>query len=86
MSNGHLANLTKNLGKKPVLSADSPAVPTAAKKTKAGKSTDPTYGAMMVYVPKKLKTDATRKWEDEHPDTPEISDMVTALLSEYLAR
>ena len=59
----------------------------AAPATKAwtrgeGKSSNPDYGRMTVYVPKQLRTRAERKWEDD--TGKDASDLVEHLLTEYL--
>ncbi|RRA50353.1 hypothetical protein [Acidipila sp. EB88] len=60
----------------------SPATP--AKGERTAKSTDPAYKGTKVFLHSETRKLAWRKWEDEHPETPDLSDMLQALMLEYL--
>jgi len=47
-----------------------------------GKSSNPDYGRLTVYVPKKLRVTAERKWQDR--TGKDASDLIEHLLSEYV--
>ncbi len=67
------------VAKRNVKPADSP-VPTPARTT--GKSSNPDYEAVKLYVRKQTRRAAERKWEDE--TSRDFSELVQELLTKYL--
>jgi hypothetical protein len=56
---------------------------TPSQATGGAKYTNPEYMQLKVYVPRRIKTAAARKWEDS--GGRDLSDLIESLLSKYLS-
>jgi len=84
-----LAAITKGISQRPQETvaieapAPKPKIASSSSETKHVKSRDADYVQFKVYVKKKTKTAAARKWEDQ--GGRDLSDLVESLLTQYLS-
>ncbi len=81
-----IATTKKRAATTVAVATDKQPIPSAPKKGRGGKSSNPDYGTLLSYIPLDVKKNALRKWEDANPEAPDASDMVEYLLRDYLKR